>query len=132
MRAGSTPGRVVLIDPLPDECELYEWALQLQGFDVAVITDPERAMGSALAGDVDVILTRFFVPGTMNAAGIARYVKAHDSSVGVIALTTHMEPQHLTDALAGGCDACLLLPAPLDEVLALVAAAVAARRHHPV
>jgi CheY-like chemotaxis protein len=122
--------RVLLVDPLEDEREMYGEALRSAGFLVEVC-EGAGAMAAAELEAPDAIVARLLQPNSsMDGIELVRRFKEVDATRGVpiIIITTRIEADYRRAAEQAGCQAYVLLPATPDEIVAHVRRALAGRR----
>lgn len=109
---------VLLVTLFDDERAIYSAAFRAAGYDVVLADGPVHAL--QLAPAADVVVTRILQPGqTMNGLELLRRLK-HDptfSHVPVIVITSLMQVEFRTEAMAAGCDSYLLLPVMPDVLV---------------
>jgi two-component system cell cycle response regulator len=119
MAAGRAP-TVFVLSYVDDERELYGTALWAAGFFVTAFVDPLRALEQAFLHPPDAFLARLMQPGQpIDSIELTRRLRSDTRThrVGIVILTSHVDPASRTAALAAGCDEYLLLPAlPCDVV----------------
>jgi CheY-like chemotaxis protein len=124
--------RVLVVDWVPDEREMYVEGLQAAGFTVAV-ADPSAAL--ALIGNhaVDVVLARVTQPHqAIDGIELTRQAKTASNRTPVVLVTTRIEPSYRAAALSAGCDAFVMLPATPTEIANILRDTLAAQqRPHP-
>jgi CheY-like chemotaxis protein len=105
-----TRARILLVDDMEDQRELYREYLLFAGFDVAVARDGYEAVDEALRTRPDVVIMDLAMPG-LDGFEATQRLKTLDAtrSIPVIALTAHGSlPREW--ALSAGCAAYVKKP----------------------
>jgi CheY-like chemotaxis protein len=135
MAASSAP-TVFLLSYVEDEREMYGTTLWAAGFLVTVFLDPLIALERAFLDHPDVFVTRLLQPGQpIDGIELTRRLRSDRRTaerLGVVIITSHIEPTYRDAALGAGCDEYLLLPALPCDVVAAVQRAVARRGTLPI
>src|SRR5262249_29364781 len=127
-------GRVLVVDWVAEEREMYVEGLHAAGFTVAV-ADPSAALALVSTHAVDVILARVTQPHqAIDGIELTRKAKAAANRIRVVLVTTRIEPSYRAAALGAGCDAFVMLPATPTEIANILRGALAGpqRPHRPV
>ena len=130
MVASSAP-TAFLLSYVEDEREMYGTALWAAGFLVTVFLDPLLALEQAFLNNPDVFVARLLQPGQpIDGIELTRRLRSYERTqrLGVVIITSHIEPSYRDAALCAGCDEYLLLPALPCDVVAAVQRAVTRRR----
>jgi CheY-like chemotaxis protein len=116
-------GTILLVDPFPEEREMYAEFLRFKGFDVTLCPTASAALATARASSVLAVITRVRQSGPLNGVALTRLLKDDvlTRSIPVIVITSHMEAQIQTAARDAGCDAFLMIPCSPDLLAAEVA-----------
>jgi DNA-binding response OmpR family regulator len=125
-------GRVVLVDGIEDEQELYGAALRRAGFTVSFCDDVATATATAARPDVVAIVARVIQPhSTLTGVDLTRAVRRSDRAAqpAIVLITTRIEPEYRHAAFAAGCDAYVLLPAPPDVIVRTVRSVIRSASH---
>jgi CheY-like chemotaxis protein len=110
-----------LLSYVEDEREMYGAALWAAGFLVTVFLDPLLALEQALSSHPDVLVARVLQPGqAIDGIELTRRLRSdrRTERLGVVLITSHIEPAYRDAALGAGCDEFLLLPALPSDVVA--------------
>jgi DNA-binding response OmpR family regulator len=111
---------VFVLSYIDDERELYGTALWAAGFLVTAFVDPMTALEQAFLDPPDAFLARLMQPGQpIDSIELTRRLRSdtRTNRLGIVILTSHIDPAYRAAALEAGCDEYLLLPAlPCDVV----------------
>ena len=124
----SRPVRIVLVE----DSEVFREALELllgmrpEVAIVAAVGDGGDAVAAVQAHTPDVVLMDYRLPGLDGVQATAAVLKAVPG-VAVVALTASASPREIEALLAAGATACLTKDRELDEIVAAIVDAAAAR-----
>lgn len=121
--------RVLVVDDVPDNRDIYAEYLRFKGYEVLTAEDGQRALEAAAAHPLDVIVMDLALP-VLDGWEATRRLKADERTrdIPVIALTAHDEPTYRQRALDVGCEVFLTKPHSPDELNAAIVRVLAARR----
>ena len=121
----STSGNILVVDDAPDLVGLWKAALSAKGYGVMGFTDPQQAYAWALANPTQyqLLLTDQNMPG-MTGLELAREILVRRPNLPIILCSGLLEPAHTQQAHALGLRCVLAKPAPLGELLRVVAGAL--------
>jgi two-component system response regulator MprA len=92
-------------------------ALELEGYQVAVVADGVAALATARRSPVDVLILDVMMPG-VDGLGVCRVLRADGDLTPVLMLTARVETADRVAGLDAGADDYLPKPFELDELLA--------------
>jgi DNA-binding response OmpR family regulator len=121
------PGaRVLVVDDNADAAEALAELLRLEGYDVRVARNAEEALRAADTFAPQLAVLDIGLP-SMNGYDLARTLRASPRTRGMrlVALTGYGRAPDRLRAQEAGFDDHFVKPAPLDELLARLAALVA-------
>lgn len=123
----ATP-RVLVVDDIEENRELYATALTDAGFEVELAADGLDAIDSALLRRPDVIVMDLSMP-TLDGWETTRRIRAHVELKGiyVIAFSAHDEASSVRMALDAGCDEFVKKPCAVATLVARVTSAIRRR-----
>ena len=110
---------ILVIEDQPDLCEILEFHLQKNGFDVALAHDGEDGIRKAQALEPDLILLDWMLPklsGHQVIVSIRRNDKT--ASIPIIMLTAKSDEKDIVSALESGADEYVVKPAGPRGLLA--------------
>lgn len=112
---------VLVVDDYEDARDLYAEYLRVSGYEVAVAGNGREAVADVTALMPDLVLMDLSLPG-LDGWEASRRIKADPRTrhVPIVALTGHALASAAARAQDAGCDAVLVKPCALDEVLAEV------------
>ena len=95
---------ILLVDPFPDERDMYAEFLRFEGFDVSICATPSVAVAKAKTASVLAVITRVRQPGHLNGIALTRLLKsdALTQSIPVIVITSHIEGAYPNGRARGG------------------------------
>jgi two-component system, cell cycle response regulator DivK len=112
---------VLVVDDYEDARDMYAEYLRVSGYQVATATDGLQAVALTTERLPDIVLMDLSLPG-LDGWEATRQIKADSRTrhIPVIALTGHGLSSAADGARAAGCDAFVLKPCHLEDVLAEV------------
>lgn len=121
--------KIMVVEDDPDICEILEYNLEQEGFEVIVFHDGKQALESILIDPPNLILLDLMLPG-MDGLEIARIVRRdeHTHHIPIIMITARSEEMDILHGLNQGADDYITKPFRPREVIARVKALL--RRHH--
>jgi CheY-like chemotaxis protein len=120
---------VLVVDDYPDAREMYAEWLRVCGYRVAAAGTVGAALDVALRDAPAAILMDLSLPG-VDGFEATRQLKADPRTrhIPVLALSGHVGADTARRAIAAGCDAFLVKPTPVQDVVAELARLV---KHAP-
>ena len=111
MRAKLPLARVLVVDDVRDNRELYAEYLAFRGYEVCVASDGQEALDRAAALLPDIILMDLALP-ILDGSEATRRLKLdrRTKHIPIIVITGHVEPTHRQRAIDAGCDLFLAKP----------------------
>jgi len=126
------PGeRILLVDDNPSNLKVLELALGGEGYQIDKASSGARALELVAELAPALILMDLQMPG-MDGLEVTRIIKSDpkNAAIVVLAVTSYAMKGDRERALGAGCDGYLSKPIDTRAMPKLVAAALAARRHH--
>ena len=119
---------IFIIEDDPDICEILEYNLKQEGFDIETFHDGQKALDAILKDPPDLVLLDLMLPGK-NGLEIARIIRKgeHTFNVPIIMITARSEEMDVLQGLEQGADDYITKPFRPKEVIARVKAML--RRH---
>ena len=114
---------IFIVDPFPDEAQLYAEFLTMKGCSTTVFGAAEPALDAARRSRPRAIVTRLRARmGAVDGIELTRAIRSDPRTrdVAVVVVTTSPSQADHTAAVEAGCDACIVLPATLDAILEAV------------
>lgn len=111
-RAKISPTRILIVDDVPDNLDLYAEFFRFKGYDVVTAENGQEALDHASASPrVDIVIMDLALP-VLDGVEATRRLKSdtRTSAIPIVVLTGHAEPDHKRRALAAGCDVFLTKP----------------------
>jgi two-component system alkaline phosphatase synthesis response regulator PhoP len=120
--------KILIIEDDPDICEILEYNLKQEDFDVEVFHDGQQGLDTILNEPPDLILLDLMLPGK-SGMEIARTIRKeeHTSNLPIIMITARSEEMDILHGLEQGADDYITKPFRPKEVIARVKALL--RRH---
>lgn len=112
---GARP-RILIADDEPLTLELIVERLDMEGYDVEVVSSGEEAVEAAKKGGFKVVLTDLSMPG-MGGMGLLAHFSKHYPDTLVIVLTGFGTIETAVEAMKRGAYDYLSKPANLDEIV---------------
>lgn len=119
---------VLVVDDYADGRAMYVAWLEVSGYRVAEASTAAEAIALAQAAPPDVVLMDLSLPG-IDGLEATRRLKAdlRTAHVPVLAITGHVEARVAQAARDAGCDAFIVRPSPVHEVVAAIGRLVGTR-----
>jgi len=111
------PRRVLIADDDRAIRESLERALELEGYDVAVVADGVEALARVRKDAFDALVLDVMMPH-VDGLGVCRVLRAEGVRTPVLMLTARVETSERVAGLDAGADDYLPKPFELDELLA--------------
>ena len=104
--------RVLLVDCVPDEREMYKQYLDFAGFDPVEVCEPTLAFEVATTSRPDVIVTDLILRRGLDGVELIRHLRSdrRTARTMIIVISGLVFPWHRAKAYAAGCD--IFLPKP--------------------
>lgn len=114
--------RILVVEDIEDNLELFRDVLQIAGYDVVCCSDGLTAVQLATMGRPDLILMDVSLPG-IDGHEATRRIRADPATrrTPIIAVTAHAMPADRERALAAGCTAYLAKPVSPRVLIQVVA-----------
>lgn len=120
--------KIMIIEDDPDICEILEYNLQQEGYDIGVFHDGQKGLDAVLKNPPDLVLLDLMLPGR-NGLEIARIIRKdeHTFNLPIIMITARSEEMDILQGLDQGADDYITKPFRPKEVIARIKAML--RRH---
>lgn len=120
--------KILIIEDDPDICEILEYNLEQEDFDVTVFHDGQKGLEAVLKDPPDLVLLDLMLPGK-NGLEIARIIRKDEYifDLPIIMITARSEEMDILQGLEQGADDYVTKPFRPKEVIARVKALL--RRH---
>lgn len=117
MRAKLRRPRVLVVDDIRDNRELYAEFLAYRGFEVTTASDGAEALRRIAEDPPDAIVLDLALP-VLDGWDVTRKLKADRATrhIPIVVVTGHVEPAHQQRAIDAGCDLFLAKPHLPDAV----------------
>ena len=122
------PMRILVVDDEPAVREAIERALRLDGYDVELAEDGERALSAVDIRPPDAMVLDVLMP-RVDGLQVCRRLRSTGERVPILMLTARDAVGDRVGGLDAGADDYLVKPFALDELLARLRALL--RRAHP-
>jgi putative two-component system response regulator len=119
MSLPAPPGRILLVDDLPENLEMLGEVLCAEGHTVDTAADGEEALAKALANPPDLVLMDVNMP-RLNGFEACQRLKADTRThlVPVVLVTGLTDREDRIRGIAAGCDDFLTKPVDSEQLLA--------------
>lgn len=113
--------RIVIIEDDQDICEILEYNLQHEGYDVTSYNDSKKGLDAILKDPPDLLLLDLMLPGK-NGLEITRKLRKdeHTCNLPIILVTARSEEMDVLHGLEQGADGYITKPFRPKEVVARV------------
>ena len=122
-----TRGRIVFVDDEPDLCAAAADWLDASGFDVAVFSDPQQALGSIDSAACDCVVSDMRMPG-LSGLDLLRAMRERDPELPVVLLTGHADVPLAVEAIQAGAYHFLEKPYDAEQLVSILDNGVERRR----
>jgi nitrogen regulation protein NR(I) len=122
-----SPAQILLIEDDPSASDALQRVLADEEYGVTVVTRGDTGLSEGRGNEFDLVITDFKLPG-MNGLEIVRQLHAAKPRVPIILMTAHGTTELAIEATKLGAYDYLLKPFEMEEMLDLVAKAVASSR----
>lgn len=113
--------RVLIVDDNADLAEDIGELLELEGFEVTVLTSPTETLAKSAELEFDAALLDIRMPGLDGIELCARLGESHPNATFVL-MTAFTSEERLAEAEGSGARAVLRKPLPFDQLLSLLSA----------
>jgi signal transduction histidine kinase len=115
--------KILVVDDDPIAAEIASETLRLGGFDVAMVLDGEEGWRRVAAGQVEIVITDWMMPG-LDGLELCRRTRAlaSDPYIYVILVTARDDASDVVEGLAAGADEFVRKPFSPMELVARVSA----------
>jgi DNA-binding response OmpR family regulator len=112
--------KIFIIEDDPDICEILEYNLQQEGYDIEVFHDGQKGLDAILKNPPDLVLLDLMLPGR-NGLEIARIIRKddHTFNVPIIMITARSEEMDILQGLDQGADDYITKPFRPKEAIAI-------------
>jgi len=121
--------KIIIVEDDPDICEILEYNLEQESFDVVIFHDGKQALEAITKDTPDLLLLDLMLPG-LNGLEIARIIRKDEqiSNIPIIMITARSQEMDVLQGLELGADDYITKPFRPREVIARIKALL--RRHY--
>jgi DNA-binding response OmpR family regulator len=130
MTSGSIPGRILVVDDVPENVRLLEAVLTARGYEVVTAHGGVGALAAAETEQPDLILLDVMMPD-LDGYAVCTQLRANDSTAVLpVIMVTSSIGQEKTKAIEAGADDFIPKPFNHDELLTRVRSLLRIKRYH--
>ncbi len=120
--------KIVIVEDDPDICEILEYSLKQEDFEVEIFHDGQKALAAILDNPPSLVLLDLMLPGK-SGMEVARTIRTeeHTANLPIIMITARSEEMDILHGLEQGADDYITKPFRPKEVIARIKALL--RRH---
>jgi DNA-binding response OmpR family regulator len=120
--------KIVIVEDDPDICEILEYSLKQEDFEVEIFHDGQKALAAILDNPPSLVLLDLMLPGK-SGMEVARTIRTeeHTANLPIIMITARSEEMDILHGLEQGADDYITKPFRPKEVTARIKALL--RRH---
>lgn len=120
--------KIVIVEDDPDICEILEYSLKQEDFEVETFHDGQKALAAILDNPPRLVLLDLMLPGK-SGMEVARTIRneEHTANLPIIMITARSEEMDILHGLEQGADDYITKPFRPKEVMARIKALL--RRH---
>lgn len=120
--------KIVIVEDDPDICEILEYSLKREDFEVEVFHNGQKALAAILDNPPSLVLLDLMLPGK-SGMEVARTIRTeeHTANLPIIMITARSEEMDILHGLEQGADDYITKPFRPKEVIARIKALL--RRH---
>ena len=123
------PQKILIVDDDRNICEILEFNLRNEGFDVDIALSAEEAL-KKLSGEFTIILLDVMMSG-MSGYGMAETLRAKGNQIPIIFLTAKDTENDMLTGFSVGGDDYIAKPFSIKEVVARIKAVIKRFQHLP-
>jgi len=123
------PPKILIVDDDRNICEILEFNLRNEGFDVDIALSAEEAL-KKLSGEFTIILLDVMMSG-MSGYGMAETLRAKGNQIPIIFLTAKDTENDMLTGFSVGGDDYIAKPFSIKEVVARIKAVIKRFQHLP-